>query len=158
MKQLIEIQSWTFQSISGEKKTRQEKQIISKILHSPAPVPISSCYSGCGQAIKWGSNTMGILICIFQIKGLSPHKFEGKAVCIHLSLSAQILKHFWYHVCIMPMQRYRRGSPKSLLSCYYTAFALTADLFGVILEILCTPQEESSTCSGGEGWEGVRFP
>lgn len=86
MKQLIEIQSWTFRSISGEKKTWQEKQIISKILHSPAPVPISSCYSGCGQAIKWGSNTMGILICIFQIKGLSPHKFEGKAVCIHLSL------------------------------------------------------------------------
>lgn len=38
---------------------------------------------------------------------------ERLSAHISLSLSAQILKHFWQHVCITPMQCYRRRSQKS---------------------------------------------
>lgn len=133
MEQFMKIQSWVFQSMRKKQKTenpRKRKQIIPKICRTPAPFHNSLRLLWFLAGREWGLKYHVYPHLCLPEERLPPPacpRFRGKAVCIHLC--AQILKYFWHHVCITPMQFYWRRLQKSLLSCY-KAFSIHANLFG----------------------------
>lgn len=116
MKQLIEIQSWPFQSIrdgGGRKPARETNYLKDPLLSSS----FANCLlllwllAGHKGGLKYHEHSH---LCIPEKKASPPTSSKERlSAHISLSLSAQILKHFWQHVCITPMQCYRRRSQKS---------------------------------------------
>lgn len=73
--QFMELQSWVFQSIRGEKKSlARANRLFPRFTALQLPFTVPSCSSGCWQAVNGGSQT----VCAFPKKGLPPPSSEGR--------------------------------------------------------------------------------